>query len=153
MTLFGSTTLFVKVVWLVIAVVFGIIEAFTVSLTTIWFSIGAIAAMVTSTFTDSILIQVLVFGIVSTALLVLATKGLIKRDREVKSTQTNIDAIIGKTGYVKKDIKEGGVGIITIGNEDWSAVDVQGKELAEGTKVMVISIEGVKVVVREVKSL
>ena len=52
-------------VWLVIAVVLGIFEAATVALVSIWFAIGAVAAMVPAYFNAPFWVQILVFILVS----------------------------------------------------------------------------------------
>ena len=51
--------------WFISFIVFLIIEALTVNLVTIWFAVGALAAIISCLFTDSIIIQAVVFVIVS----------------------------------------------------------------------------------------
>ena len=62
--------------WFIAFVILLLIELVTVNLVTIWFAIGAIAAIITTIFTDSILIQSIVFVVVSVIAL-LITKPLI----------------------------------------------------------------------------
>ena len=66
------------IIWLVLAVVMAVVEGMTVQLVSIWFCIGAVAACITSLFTDSILIQGVVFVVVS-AIALLVTRPLVKR--------------------------------------------------------------------------
>ena len=56
-------------IWIVIAVIFAIIEALTMGLTTIWFTIGGVAARFASIAGASVIVQVFVFLCVSIVLL------------------------------------------------------------------------------------
>lgn len=73
-----------KLIWLVVAIVFAIGEAMTPSLTLIWFSIGALAVFILSSFIDSILVQIILFAIISITLLFIATKKIVKKDESYK---------------------------------------------------------------------
>ena len=55
--------------WFLLAIIFGIIEIMNASFFIIWFGIGALGAMIVSLITSSLVIQFLVFLIISTALL------------------------------------------------------------------------------------
>jgi len=90
-------------VWLIISGIFFILEMVTVGFLVFWFGIGALLTMVCSFFTDSIVIQTTVFLISSTALLFL-TKPLVKKLSKKDKVQTNAYSIIGKTGFVTREI-------------------------------------------------
>ena len=70
--------------WFIVAIIFGVGELMTTSLTLIWFSIGALVSMLLSPFIESVFIQVMIFAIVSIVLLVIATKYLVDRDKNQK---------------------------------------------------------------------
>ena len=90
--------------WLILSGICIIIESFTMGFFVFWFSIGAIAELITSLFTDNILIQSVIFVITSTLLLVL-TKPLIKKFVKTPNTKpTNVYGIIGKEGIVIEEI-------------------------------------------------
>ena len=89
-------------IWLAIAVVLAIIEMSTVNLVSIWYIISSISAMLISLMTDNISVQVAVFVLGGTILLIL-TKDAIKKILPEK-TKTNIDRIIGMEGIVTKKI-------------------------------------------------
>ena len=82
----------IKIVWLAVAVIFGIGEMFTAGLTLIWFSFGALATMFLTTYVESIPIQVVIFGVSSSIMLFIATKLMVKKDESYISN-TNIDAV------------------------------------------------------------
>ena len=145
----------VKLIWLLLAIAFGVIEVFTLSLTMIWFSIGCLVALSISFFTDSYILQIGSFLIVSFALLFIATKTLLKMDKSPfgswRSVGTNIDAVIGKVGYVISDIKPNQYGVVKVKSEEWTACSVNPEEeILAGEKVEVEDIQGVKVVVKKV---
>ena len=88
-------------VWLIVAVAFAIAELMTVSLTLIWFSIGALILMFLSMFIENIIIQILIFGVISTILLVISTKYFVNKDKNFKYN-TNLQGITQKKGVVKE---------------------------------------------------
>lgn len=135
--------------WLIIAVVFGIAELMTTSLTLVWFSIGALVAMVLSTFIESIVVQISIFAIISITLLVVSTKYFVDKDKDFKY-DTNLQGIVQKKGIVKKEINPYDLGIVTLGGEDWTAISAENIKIEKGTVVKVIKIEGVKLVVSPV---
>jgi membrane protein implicated in regulation of membrane protease activity len=139
-----------KLIWLLVAIAFGIGEAMTPSLTLIWFSIGAVVLIFLSGFIESILLQVIIFAIISTTLLVVVTKNIVKKD-ETHEYNTNLKAIINKTGIVKNDIFPNKTGIVTIDGEEWTAISLNGEVIKKDEIVEVVSIEGVKLIVRKIK--
>ncbi|CEH32967.1 NfeD family protein [Romboutsia lituseburensis] len=135
-----------KLLWLIVAIIFGIAEAMTPSLTLIWFSIGALILIFLSTFIKSILIQVILFGIISVTLLIVATKIIVKKD-ENHQYDTNLQAIVKKSGVVRKDILPNETGIVVVENEEWSAISANNEAILENTEVEILKIEGVKLIV------
>ena len=138
-----------KLIWLVIAILFAVFEVITPTLTLIWFSIGAIILIFLSNIIDSILIQIIVFSIISTLMLVIATKIFVKQDKNYKYN-TNLQAIINKNGVVKESIYPNQIGIVVIEGESWSAISYDNKTIEKDKVVEILKIEGVKVVVKEI---
>ena len=137
-----------KLIWLVVAIVFAIGEAMTPSLTLIWFSIGALAVFILSSFIDSILVQIILFAIISITLLFIATKKIVKKDESYKYN-TNLQGMIGKRGIVKSNILEDKTGIVVVDGEEWSAISINNDTINEKDIVEVIKIEGVKLIVKK----
>ena len=77
-------------VWIVIAVVLGIIEAATVSLVSVWFAIGALVAIIPAFFDAPLWVQILVFLAVS-AISFAFTRRFFKDVIKVKKQPTNAD--------------------------------------------------------------
>ena len=67
-------------VWLIVAVIFAIAELMTTSLTLVWFSIGALVLMVLSMFIENIIIQIVLFAVISITLLVVFTKYFVNKE-------------------------------------------------------------------------
>ena len=139
-----------KLVWLLVAIAFAIGEAMTPSLTLIWFSIGAVVLIFLSGFIESILLQVIIFAIISITLLVVVTKSIVKKD-ETHEYNTNLKAIINKTGTVKNDILPNKTGIVVVDSEEWTAISLNGEVIKKDEIVEVVNIEGVKLIVRKIK--
>lgn len=135
-------------IWLGLVIFFCIFEACTTSLTTIWFAGGAIVSFILALFKVPEWIQMVVFVVVSVALLVL-TRSFVMRILKVGAAKTNLDDIIGQKATVIKDIDNSkNEGMVIVKGQKWSA---KAKEfdlvIPEGTTVEVAEVSGVKLVV------
>lgn len=140
------------VVWLVVAVVFAALEAFTQGLTSIWFAGGAVAAACTAVFTDSFLIQFII-GLAVSILLLYFTRPLAVRKFNRDVVRTNIGAIIGQTGILQDDLVPGMQGTVKADNKLWTAVLAAGEDAASKDEpVEIVAVEGVKLIVRRMSS-
>lgn len=138
-------------IWLVIAGVCLVIEIMTAGFLVFWLAIGALISMIVSLFTDSILIQTTVF-VISSAILIFATKPFVKKFAKTKNVKTNAFSIIGQNGIVTKEIDSiNAKGQVKIDGETWSAVGKDDMDIPKGTEVEVLEIKGVKAVVTPVK--
>ncbi|WP_316630908.1 NfeD family protein [uncultured Ruminococcus sp.] len=140
------------IIWLVIAIVMGVLEACTVQLVSLWFAIGGVAACITSLFTDKLTIQLIVFVVV-TAIALAVTRPIVKRMKQKRPEATNADRYIGKHGIVLQDIDNARAkGLVKVDNEKWTARSADGQPIKEGEDVTVTAIEGVKLIVSITKS-
>lgn len=137
-------------IWLIIAGLFFIGEMITVGFLVFWFGVGALIAMIVSFFTSNIIIQTTVF-VISSAILLLATKPFVKKFVDVKPTNTNAFSIIGKKALVVKEINTHSVGQIKINGEVWSAEAENDEIISEGSEVEIVKIIGVKAIVKPIK--
>lgn len=138
-------------IWLVIAGVCLVIEIMTAGFLVFWLAIGALISMIVSLFTDSILIQTAVF-VISSAILIFATKPFVKKFAKTKNVKTNAFSIIGQNGIVTKEIDSiNAKGQVKIDGETWSAVGKDDIDIPKGTEVEVLEIKGVKAVVTPIK--
>lgn len=135
-----------SVFWLILFIILLLIEIFTVGLVSIWFAIGAIVAMVSSFFIESIVIQGIIF-VTTSILALLCTKKFIQKFRKGGIIPTNLDRAIGKSGEVLERITPGSTGQVKVLGNIWSAVS--SFELEVGEKVIVKQIDGVKLIVEK----
>lgn len=142
----------VAIVWLVLLILFLIVEAACpLHLVSIWFAAGSLAALGIFFLGGALWLQVTVFLVVSCVLLA-ALWPLSKKYLTPKLTATNIDSVIGATGYVTVAVDNiHGQGQVKLGAMEWTARSTSAEAIAEGTLVKVDKIEGVKVFVTPVK--
>ncbi len=137
--------------WLTAVVLFAIVEAATMGINFIWFSVGSLAAMICSMLGGRIWLQAVVFVVV-TALTLLYTKPLVKKYIQGRHQPTNADRIIGCEGIVTEAIDNmANLGQIRVNGQIWSAKSADDSPIPSGTLVEVLSIAGVKAIVKPIK--
>ena len=125
---------FDTILWLAAIIAFIAVEAATTALVSVWFAVGAAAAMVVSLFTVSFGWQLLVFAVVSAVTLALMVPGLLHRRGHAQPPVTNGSPLtIGKQGRVRVD------------GLDWQAR--AGVPLAKGTRCQVTAVDGAVLIV------
>lgn len=138
--------------WLIVAGVFFVFEIITVGFLVFWLGIGALFAMITSIFTDNLIIQTAIF-VVSSAILIPLTKPIADKFINKKdSISTNSYSLIGKHGVVTMDINPiEATGQVKVNGEIWSAKTEDETSIAKGTEVEILKIDGVKLVVNPIR--
>ena len=138
-------------IWLLIAGVCLIVEIMTVGFLIFWLSIGALLALIVSFFTNNLIIQMAVF-VISSTILIFATKPFVKKFAHNNNAKTNVYSNIGKVGVVTQDIDSiQAIGQIKVDGEVWSAVGVNNIQIPKGTEVEITEIKGVKAIVSPVQ--
>lgn len=133
--------------WLALLVVFILIEVGTVSMVSAWFAAGALAALIAGLCGAELWLQIVLFAVISTALL-LALRPLAKKYFTPRLTKTNVDAVVGSEGLVIERIDNvTSSGRVKLAHMEWSARSTSGDVLEPGTRIRVDKIEGVKVFV------
>ncbi len=140
------------ILWIAIIVVMAVIEALTLGLTTIWFAGGAIIAAIFAAIGAPVLVQIIVFLVVSVALLYFTRPLALKAFNKTR-TLTNAEGLVGKHAYVTEEIDNiKATGKVKIDGMEWTArTPKDGTVIGVGTLISVITIEGVKAIVEEVK--
>lgn len=138
--------------WLIALVVFLIVEAIVPGLVSIWFAVGALAALLAALFHAPFWLQVVWFLVVSVAALAL-TRPLARKYVNARTTPTNADRILGKECVVREAISNlEGTGAVAVDGKVWTARLAQDDETAApGEVVIVRRIEGVKLIVEKTK--
>lgn len=134
--------------WMIIFLVLVFVELITINLVTIWFAVGALASFILTYFIDDVMIQIGVFIVVSIISLVL-TRKIVNKLKGGKVEATNLDRVIGKEGIVTEKITKLEPGEVKVDGKKWTAVS--SKDISVGSKVEILSIDGVKLNVKEIK--
>ena len=132
--------------WIAVIIILTIAEILSINLTTIWYVISAIVALILSFFVDSFLIQFGVFAVLGTILLI-TTKPFLTKLLKVDEVKTNLDRVVGMEGIVTEKISKFEVGEVKVDGKKWSAVS--DSEIDVGTTIVVLEINGVKLKVRK----
>ncbi|MCH5317879.1 MAG: NfeD family protein [Eubacterium sp.] len=134
-------------IWIAVIVAAIVVEVASMQLLSIWFAIGGVAALITSFLTQNIVIQIVVFAVVSAIALALIFPA-VRRSLKKEHVKTNADRYIGKLAVVTENISNiDAKGQVKVDNQIWSARSNDGRDLPVGTKVVVLRIEGVKLIV------
>lgn len=136
------------ILWLIIVIVLTFIEVITVNLVTIWFVASGIVALILSYFNTSFYIQFGTFVILGTVLLIFTKKPLEKMLNKSKQ-KTNLDLIIDTEGIVTEEITKNTPGEVKVDGKKWTAIAEN--TIKKGSTVKILKIEGVKLIVKEVK--
>ena len=138
-------------VWIALTIVFVIAEAATAQLTTVWFALGSIVALILAACgVKSLAVQIVVFLAVS-AISLIATRPLVKKMLQKKVVATNADRNIGETGIALAEINNlEAKGEVKVKGVVWTARSENGEVIPEGSKVRVKNIEGVKLIVEAI---
>lgn len=136
--------------WLIAFVIFLVAEIATVALTSIWFAAGALVAFAVSFFCDVLWVQILVFLIVS-LLMVIVTRPVANKFLNQNREKTNVDAVVGKTGIVTEAIDNlNASGEVSLSGQIWMArTPNDSVKIAEGARVIVKEVRGVKLIVEQ----
>ena len=140
-------------IWLGGIVLFGVVEAVTAGLVSIWFVAGAVAALIAAILNVSIGVQFAIFLAVS-AVALAATRPLVRKLKAGKPVPTNLDRVIGLTGKVTETVdNENATGAVYVDGKTWTARSADGTVLPEGSLVTIAKMEGVKLFVEKNKIL
>lgn len=141
---FGMT---MTTLWLVIMVLFLVVEAATVGLVCIWFAVGALIALLAAMCGAQLWLQIVLFLVASAATLYF-TRPLVKRYVNSKVEPTNADMVIGKECRVTETVDNiAGTGAVYVDGKTWTTRSENDEVIPEGTLVTAKSIDGVKLIV------
>lgn len=140
-----------SIVWLVLMVVFLIAEGATAAMVSLWFVLGALAALIVSLLGGLLWVQVVVFFLVSAVSLGLL-RPLTRKFVNPRITSTNVNALPGTKGLVSEAIDNvRGQGQVKLGGVVWTARSSDDQPIPAGTLVRVDRVEGVKAYVSPVR--
>lgn len=135
-------------IWMIIGILCVVIEIFDPAF--FFLSLGA-AAIITgllSFIIGNTALQITIFAVLSFIAFLLMRK-LGKKILTNAGSETNVYALKGKIGRVIKEIPANGKGYVKVGGEEWSAVEKNNLPLAEDINVLIVDIEGNKLIVEK----
>ena len=132
--------------WLVLVAIMLVIEIFTLGLTTIWFSLGGVAAAIAAGLNSPLWLQIVLFAGVSVVVMVLVRPFAVKV-LDKSRAKTNIDELPGQKAEVIENAK--GSGTVRLRGVEWMARSVDDTVIEEGKVVTIQSVSGVKLLVKE----
>ena len=147
----GGTDQVMTIVWTAAIIVFGVVEALTAGLVSIWFVAGALAALVAAFVDASLGVQLALFLIVSAGALAL-TRPVLRKITAAAVTPTNADRVLGAAARVTETIdNENSTGAVYVDGKTWTARSADGSVIPVGKQVHVEAMEGVKLLVKTVE--
>jgi len=137
------------IIWIAAIIIFGVVEAVTAGLVSIWFVIGGVGGLIVSILGGQIWLQVVVFFLVSIAAL-FATRPLVRKFSTARATATNADRVLGAVGRVTETIDNTiPTGEVYVDGKRWSARSETGAVIKPETLVRITRMEGVRLFVEK----
>lgn len=138
--------------WLLLFIGFLVVELISVGLISIWFAAGALAALGVAALGGGLLVQIVVFLVVSIGLLA-ATRQWAQKYINSRTQATNADSIIGNHIRITERVSNiDQTGTAVVNGQEWTVRANDDKETFEqGELAEVIRISGVKLIVKRIK--
>ena len=147
----GGTDRMMTIVWTAAIILFGVVEAATAGLVSIWFVAGALVALIAAFVDASLIIQIILFLVVSAAALAM-TRPMLRKITNASAIPTNADRVLGEIAKVTETIdNENYSGTVYIDGKSWSARSADDTLIPAGTRVRIESMEGVKLFVKKLE--
>lgn len=133
--------------WILIALVCGSIEIFTMGFWFLWFALAAllVAVGVQVHWVGTLQVQLLLFALFS-IIFVIFTRPLVIKLVKSNDTVSNVNALVGQHGIVTSDISALNYGQVKVNGEIWTAISET--DIAVDTRILVTGIDGVKLQVK-----
>lgn len=129
-------------IWLGILIICLIIEALTMSLTTIWGAISALPMIFIAKTPLPFQWQLLIF-VILTVVLIIFTRPFAEKKLKSKDSKTNLDVMIGEEVIVTKKISNFEKGEVKAKNGViWSATTNNSSSVEENTVCKILDIKG-----------
>ena len=136
-----------QILWLVLLVVFAVLEGVTAGLVSIWFCAGSLAALIATWLGASLPVQIGLFVVISLIAMAII-RPMARKWFQPRLQKTNADRILEQEGVVAEEIDNlRGQGQVKIGGTLWTARAAREEIIPAGARVRVVRIEGVKAIV------
>ena len=148
--IFWFGTLGCEIFWLGAFGVLLLIEILTLGLTTIWFAVGALAAFLLALVQVPLMIQIVVFIVVSVVMLVF-TRPIMTKYLNKKTTKTNAESLVWSKARVLRPINNlKSEGQVMVNGMEWTARSTKDEvTFQKDEMVRIAGISGVKLIVEK----
>jgi len=139
-------------IWIIAAIALFIAEIFTPGFVLACFGIACLISGLVSFFDLGFKIQIVTFSI-STLIVFFGIRPLVLKHfySSQGKIKTNIDALVDKTGLVSEKIDPVATkGRVMVGGEDWRGISVDGTVIEPDKRIVVIGVEGTKLLVKPI---
>lgn len=138
------------IIWIILAIIFAVLEIITVGLTSIWFAGGAILALIAAALGLNVVWQAAIF-ILSSLIFLFFTRPWAVKYFKPHLVKTNYEDKIGKNACITEKVDNiRGTGAAVIDGQEWRArASEEGKIYETGTIVTVEEIRGVTLYVKD----
>lgn len=145
----GGDTDMATTIWIAAIIIFGVVEAATAGLTSIWFVLGSVAGLIAAVCGGPVWLQVGLFFAVSIAALAF-TRPLVVRLMKKDIRPTNADRVLNSVGRVTERIDNAlPSGAVYIDGKTWTARSADGEVIEPDAAVRILRMEGVKLIVQK----
>lgn len=141
--------LFFIILWVVVFILAIVIELCTEQLVSIWFSGGALFAIVLAIFDVDWSIQLLVFVIISSILVAISRYIFFVKEKGESTLKTNIDMMVGERIMVLKKVSKDSYGEGKYRDVVWTLKSDE--EIEANEYALIEKIEGNKLIVKKIK--
>lgn len=136
-------------IWIAAIIIFGVAEAATAGLTSIWFVLGGVAGLIAAVCGGPVWLQVGLFFAVSIAALAF-TRPLVVKLMKKDIKPTNADRVLNNVGRVTERIDNAlPSGAVYIDGKTWTARSADGEVIEPDAAVRILRMEGVKLIVQK----
>ena len=145
----GGDTDMATTIWIAAIIIFGVAEAATAGLTSIWFVLGSVAGLIAAVCGGPVWLQVGLFFAVSIAALAF-TRPLVVKLMKKDIKPTNADRVLNSVGRVTERIDNAlPSGAVYIDGKTWTARSADGEVIEPDAAVRILRMEGVKLIVQK----
>ncbi len=137
-------------IWLILTIVFVIVELATVGLVSIWFAAGSLITLIAAALGAPLPVQIILFLAISIALL-LATRPFANKFINNRTQATNVDSVIGEKARVTERVSNLDLtGKAVVRGQEWTVrTDNDNEIIDQGELIEVLRVSGVKLIVRK----
>jgi membrane protein implicated in regulation of membrane protease activity len=138
-------------IWVIVALLFGIIEIFVPSFIAMSIAIGCLLSALGAGLDAAFKMQLMLFS-AGTALSFFAVRPFMLKFAHRKSNliRTNVDALVGKTGRVTETIDNAqATGRAVVEGDDWRAITEDNSVVPVGEIIEVVKVDSTRLIVRK----